>query len=510
MFSLVLLLRLLPPLLCIISGAVTSENFDDILSHLHSYGYLNFTSDLNYETINETSDKYIQALRTFQKQYNLPADDELNAKTLELMRHRRCGNRDLINYNVGYSNKWTNKTVTWEVYRLIDTRIVDLIQKAFEIWSKNADIKFMRADVTPDISISFGKTRHFCAKSFKVCSNSFDGIGGVLAHADLPNINQAPVEIHFDADEKWDYAMQESSNTHINFFEVVVHEIGHALGIYHSFNPDAIMYAYYKPKMFHNSHKQHLDIPDDDKHAIQALYGASITTTTTAPVQEATTSEQPPPPLPPNICTLNNDLDTFLVVNENLYIFYKNWVWRKNLIDNSFDYKPSKITDWLKFLVNFSQITAIYQKPNGNIILIADSKIHNVNFPSLQLENYIKLDHVQNITGAFNSYTGHTYIFHSGLYCSEIDDCTNSVKDNSYVYKKFPEIPVGFKGAFRYTDGLLYFFKNKNYYAYSEFTQKLIKAGPFDLSVFDIECSNVNIFKQIKNVLNKIVFFYHM
>jgi hypothetical protein len=62
--------------------------------------------------------------------------------------------------------------------------------------------------------------------------------------------------------------IDDSSNTpdgQTNFYTVLLHEIGHTLGIEHSANNNSIMYAYYKGDID--------KLTQDDMWAIQYLYG---------------------------------------------------------------------------------------------------------------------------------------------------------------------------------------------------------------------------------------------
>ena len=102
----------------------------------------------------------------------------------------------------------------------------------------------------------------------------FDGPGGMLAHTFYPaNPNPEPIagDMHLDDSESWNIGKN------IDLFSVTLHELGHALGLGHSDNPNDVMYPYYKM----NSGLQAGDIA-----AIQTLYAAQ---TGTAP---------PPTPTP--------------------------------------------------------------------------------------------------------------------------------------------------------------------------------------------------------------------
>lgn len=114
----------------------------------------------------------------------------------------------------------------------------------------------------------------------------FDGPGGVLAHTFYPApLNNEPLagDMHFDDSENW------GVGTGVDIFSVALHEAGHALGLAHSTDPNAVMYAYYH---------QATGLTADDIAAIQALYGAP-STAPAPPLPVPTQPVRPSPPAPP-------------------------------------------------------------------------------------------------------------------------------------------------------------------------------------------------------------------
>jgi hypothetical protein len=336
-------------------------------------------------------------------------------------------------------------------------------------------------------------------------TTSYDSVCGFF-----PN-NDECRGIHFDKSENWYFG--ELGNTpdgQTNFYTVLLHEIGHTLGIEHSANDKAIMYAYYKG----DGDK----LMQDDIWAIQYLYGIperskyeSIPTTTTT----STTTKKPITLTPrktdslPDLCSLSETINTFLIANHKLYIFYKKYVWIVNLKDMSYDNKPKLITDYLTFLPdNFQEISHIYQRPDGTILLTTNNLYYVIDFPSFVVKNgyngrsitSLGVPNAKKINAIFSTYSGQTYIFYDNTMFIEFDECLFKPKKHGMIAELFSSIPSNVDKAFRYINGKIYFFKDNNYYEYHEFLQTT-KSYKFDLSIFGIKCSIID---KIMILLNKL------
>jgi hypothetical protein len=149
--------------------------------------------------------------------------------------------------------------------------VMSAIKQALDTWASVTRLKFTEAQVPSgaEIVVSFQSGDHGDG-------NPFDGAGGTLAHAYYPTVPPTPIagDTHFDEAETWSLSVPPSTGA-FDLLTVAIHEFGHALGLDHSKDPGATMFATYAGL------RRGLAL--DDIQRIQKLYGASAT----------------PPPLPP-------------------------------------------------------------------------------------------------------------------------------------------------------------------------------------------------------------------
>ena len=130
--------------------------------------------------------------------------------------------------------------------------------------------------------------------------------GSVLAVTctwyELAGSPRAAIEFDMEIDPEWEWTT--GSPVRVDLESVALHEFGHALGLAHSENPNAVMYATYSQ----GSLKR--ELTDDDLEGLYALYGATgqetptpTATPTPTPTPTVTPTPTPtpapePPPLP--------------------------------------------------------------------------------------------------------------------------------------------------------------------------------------------------------------------
>lgn len=153
----------------------------------------------------------------------------------------------------------------------------DLIRRAFALWGEHTPLTFTEVtdSSAADIIIGWAVGDHGDG-------DPFDGPGDVLAHASFPNpYDNSQVFLHFDDDERW----VDSESRNVDLLTVAAHEIGHTLGLAHSSDPNALMFASYAgPRRF---------LGQDDIEGVQAIYGVG---SAPEPAPEAPPQNATPPP----------------------------------------------------------------------------------------------------------------------------------------------------------------------------------------------------------------------
>ncbi|XP_070162991.1 matrix metalloproteinase-16-like [Polyergus mexicanus] len=276
-----------------------SEKIEE-LRFLRVYGFL---KDDGGSLSSDNATSLRRALSRFQEYYQLSENGALDAITLHFMRKPRCSLADIPDRAYSpIARKWPKTRLTWN-FQVASEEILRTVEAAFALWAANPSLTFARDPLRPDILISYRTGAHTYAncRNVGICSATFDGLGGTLAHAFfLSGATDFTSEIHVDDSEP--YLNKNPPDTH-HLLLTLTHEIGHALGLQHSMHNDSIMFPYI-PDI---ENQFPVKLSKEDILAIQNLYGShddgnypTATPATTAAL--ATTSVAPTDPARADLC----------------------------------------------------------------------------------------------------------------------------------------------------------------------------------------------------------------
>uniref|UniRef100_A0A1D1ZDW7 Metalloendoproteinase 1 n=1 Tax=Anthurium amnicola TaxID=1678845 RepID=A0A1D1ZDW7_9ARAE len=256
-----------------LSGCALGETrpaLADLKRYLHHFGYL---SDVSAARDKDNFTDYFDAelesaLITYQKFFNLNVTGRLDASTLDLITSPRCGVPDVVVHVNSTATDDRRRSLysyfpgrpVWPYYkRQLSYKFVSpaiapvrgLFNRAFTRWSRVTPLSFLEIGRGyADITIAF---------------TGMDGPGGTLAYAYAPTNGRMLV----DLSENWWVqrgALSQYSDQY-DLESVVVHEIGHLLGLDHSRVWEAIMFPQIPPRT------RKVDLSNDDLQGIWGLYG---------------------------------------------------------------------------------------------------------------------------------------------------------------------------------------------------------------------------------------------
>lgn len=286
----------------------------------------------------------------------------------------------------------------------------------------------------------------------------FDGPDGLASYSFYPTNPDFPGDIYFDASEKW--ALKDDG---INLLQVATQEIGHALGLAHSDDPNAVMWPFYV------GFEENFQLGQDDINAIRALYGGSgdqsritghtgtsgphaadndaVTAkkeslTTHASIFTTTTTERPFPVVPSRIPFIPGPSATGAAPNPAAS-------------------DPCQV-GFVPDAIVQTRDENMYLFKNNNYWLIRYSEAKGIEIPPGYPKPVSDWGGIQGpIDSAFTGLKGKTYLFKGKEYWK----FDNTVKEGGYprlIANGFPGIPDNIDAAFVWPgDNLTYFVKSK-------------------------------------------------
>ncbi|KAL6259410.1 hypothetical protein P5V15_009331 [Pogonomyrmex californicus] len=159
-----------------------------------------------------------------------------------------------------------------------------------------------------------------------------------------------------------------------------MHEIGNALGLHHSPQKNAIMYAFVPSKTFS------VRMSKADFLAIQNLYGLrnkseivrpATTTVATTTIATRDTGDSA------DLCVLRR-VDAVLVLENRMYVEYRRHLWSIDLNGKSYG-RSLLLTDYLHFLPdNFTRLAGAYRRSSGQLVLFVDDTVYMAEYPNFE------------------------------------------------------------------------------------------------------------------------------
>ncbi|XP_061484708.1 stromelysin-1-like [Rhineura floridana] len=448
----------------IISQGREEENLELVQKYLEKY--YNFTSD--QKVLRWKGNTFIiNKIREIQQFMGLEVTGDLDSNTLEAIQKPRCGNPDVGQFAFFAGQpKWGKKDLTYRILNytpdMNDLDVDKEIGKAFKVWSRVTPLTFTRvSEGTADIMIAFASREH---GDF----NPFDGPGGTVAHAYAPSSGIGG-DAHFDEDENWTNGLEGS-----NLFFVAAHEFGHSLGLFHSKDPNAVMFPFYK----YSQHSQQI-LSQDDIEGIQYLYGPS-SNPSQDPVEDDILNEpiRPAQPALPSACDSHLTFDAVTPFRGELMFFKDKHFWRKHPQFTEIEF--SLISAFWSFLT--SGVDAVSENDDKDVVFLFKGNQFWAVKGESKLPGYPK--HIQSlgfprdvkqIDAAFYSANEkRTYYFSSDRFWSYDEARQTMEKKPQKIRDSFPGIEGKVDAAFQ-QNGLFYFFRGRNQYEFDPNTRRVTR-----------------------------------
>ncbi|WVZ11268.1 hypothetical protein V8G54_015798 [Vigna mungo] len=239
-----------------------------IKEYFYNFGYLQYS-----ETFDDILDQpTVSAIQTYQQSFNLQVTGHLNNETLQLILLPRCAVPDRnFDYDFTENVSWPKAGNQWSQKKnltygfLPESDIPDNAKKvfgqAFTRWANATGRLNLTQTNYTDADIKVG---------FYVLDDVYDfdvDVFGISFIREESPFSVKTAEIRLNANRSWALPSENNSlsweDDVLDLESVTMHEIGHLLGLDHSFLNDSVMYPYILP-----SQQRKIQLSNSDKTKI--------------------------------------------------------------------------------------------------------------------------------------------------------------------------------------------------------------------------------------------------
>lgn len=233
----------------------------------------------------------VEGVRRYQHRMSLPVTGMVDDTTVELLNRPRCSHTDR-NFDERISGAVTStgtpiylvRTPRWPwstLFYTFDNYSADTspdvergaVQAAMATWASVAPIRYAEGGPNPEVHIGWyvgdhGDGSPFAPGTWELAHGLYPTcLAGATSNAQCAALAG---DLHFNDDFNWTWGDSNSNAKIIDIQSVALHELGHTLGLGHSSDPNAVMYAVLPP----TGTKRGLNA--DDIAGIQSLYPTFI------------------------------------------------------------------------------------------------------------------------------------------------------------------------------------------------------------------------------------------